>query len=110
MREKLPPPNPKPHHALWWLCAVMTARAKNVPKLRLLAAVAMANPAASLAINQVWVVMAKQAVMVDVMVLAKALRHVAHVWGMSLFVRSVMPWNQPKTLCAAWLHTPMAKC
>ena len=103
-------PNPKPHHAPSWRCAVMTAQAKNAPKLRLLAAVAMANPVASLATSQALAVMANQAAMVDVTVVAKALRHVAHVWVMPLSVRNVTRWNLHKMPCVAWLHKPMAKC
>ena len=108
--QKLPLPNPKLHLAPSWRCAVMTAQAKNAPKLRLLAAVAMANPVASLATSQALAVMANQAAMVDVTVVAKALRHVAHVWVMPLSVRNVMRWNLHKMPCVAWLHKPMAKC
>jgi hypothetical protein len=88
----------------------MTARAKNVPKWHLLAAVAMANPVASLAISQALAVTPNQAAMADVMVAAKALRHVVHVWVMSLSVRNVMRWSLHKMPCVAWLHKRTAKC
>ncbi len=107
---KLPRSNPKPHPALWWPCAVMTDQAKNVPKLPLQAAAAMASPAASLATSQVLVVMANQAEMVVVTAAVKALHRVAHVWAMRLSVHNVMLWSQPKMPCVAWLHKPMAKC
>jgi len=108
--QKLPPSNPKPHLAPSWRCAVMTVRVKNVPKLRLLAAGEMASPVASLATSQALAVMANQAAMVDVTVVAKALRHVAHVWVMRLSVRNVTRWNLHKMHCAAWLHKPTVRC
>jgi hypothetical protein len=70
----------------------------------------MANPVASLATSQALAVMANQAAMVDVTVVAKALRHVAHVWVMPLSVHNVTRWNLHKMPCVAWLHKPMAKC
>jgi hypothetical protein len=108
--QKLHLSNLKLHLAQLWRCEVMTAQAKNAPKLRLRAVVAMASPAASLATSQALAVMANQAAMVDVTVVAKALRHVAHVWVMRLSAPSVMLWNLHKMPCAAWLHKPMAKC
>ena len=88
----------------------MTAQAKNAPKPRLLAEVEMANPAVSLAINQALAVMASLAARVVVMVAAKALRRVAHVWVMRLSVHNVMRWSRLKMHCVAWPHTPTAKC
>ena len=38
--HRLRPPRLSNRHALWWLCAVMTDRAKNAPSWRLPAAVA----------------------------------------------------------------------
>jgi sRNA-binding protein len=105
-RLKLPPSNPKLHRAQSWLCAVMTAQAKNAPKPHLLAVAAMA----SLAISQALVVTANQAAMAGVKVVAKALRRVAHVWGMQLFARNALLWNQLKTRCVVWPHKHMAKC
>ena len=98
--------NPKPRHAPWLLCAVMTVLAKSAPRLRLQVVVAMENLAASLATSQALDVMANQ----GVTVVAKALRHVAHVWVMRPSVPNAMRWSQPKTLCVVWLHKPMAKC
>ena len=108
--QKLHLSNLKLHHAPLWRCAVMTVQAKNAPKPHLQVVVAMANPVASLATSQALAVMANQAAMVDVTVVAKALRHVAHVWVMRLSAPSVMLWNLHKMPCAAWLHKPMAKC
>jgi hypothetical protein len=105
-QPKLPLSNPKLHLARWWLCAAMTAQAKNAPKRRLLVAAAMASQAASLAISQALAVTANQAAMAGV----KALRLVALVWVTPLSVRNVMLWNQRKMHCVAWLHKPMAKC
>jgi hypothetical protein len=109
-QPKLRLSNPKLHLALWSLCAVMTAQAKNVPKLHPLVAAAMARQAASLATSQVLVVMANQVAMVVVTAAVKALRLVAHVWVMLLSVRNVMLWNQRKMHCVAWLHKPTVKC
>ena len=103
-------PNLKLHLAPLWRCAVMIAPDKNVSKPRLQLVVAMANPVASLATSQALAVMANQAAMVDVTVVAKALRHVAHVWVMRLSVRNVTRWSLHKMPCVAWLHKPMAKC
>ena len=88
----------------------MTALVKSVPKWHLQVAVAMASPAASLVTSQVLAVMANQAAMADVTVVAKALHRVAHVWVMQLSVPSAMPWSRRKTRCAAWLRKRMAKC
>lgn len=109
---KLSPSNPKPHHALLWRCAATTDLAKNAPSPRLLAVVAMASPAASLATNQALDVTVSQAAMAveTVLVTAKALLRVAHVWAMRLSAPNVLPWNQPKMRCAAWLPMPMARC
>jgi hypothetical protein len=104
--QKLPLSNPKPHHALWSLCAAMTALVKSVPKLHPQVAAAMASRAASLVTSQALVVMANLAAMV----VARALRRAARVWAMPLSVRNVMLWNQPKTLCVVWLRKPTVKC
>ena len=104
--QKLPPLSPKLHHAPLWRCAVMTAQVKNVPKLCLLAAVVMASLAASLVTSQALAVMANQAATA----VAKALRHVAHVWVMPLSVRNVTRWSLHKMPCVAWLHKRTAKC
>ena len=108
--QKLPPSNPKLHHAPSWPCAVMTAQVKNARKLRLLAEVAMASPVASLATSQALAAMANQAEMVDVTVAVKALHHVAHVWVMRLSVPNAMLWNLRKMPCVVWPHKRTAKC
>jgi len=100
--EAPPLPNLKPHHALWWPCAVMTARAKNAPKPHLRVVVAMASPAVNLATSQA---LAETANLV-----AKALRRVAHVWGMRHSVPSAMRWNRRKMRCAAWPRKRTVKC
>ena len=96
----MPPSNPKLHPALWLQCAVMTALDRNAPKLRPQAVVAMASPAASLAISQHLAVTANLAVMAhamaDVMVVARALRRAVHDWVMQLSVPNALLWNQPK--------------
>ena len=106
----LPPSNPKPHHVLWWLCAVMTAQAKNAPKPRPQVVVEMASPAASLAISQALAVTANPAAMADATVVAKGLHRGAHVWVMRLSVRNALLWNQPKMRCVDWPRKPTAKC
>jgi hypothetical protein len=108
--QKLHPSNPKPHHAPWWLCAVMTAQARSVPKWHLQVAVAMASLVASLVTSQALAVTANPAAMADVTVVARALRRAVHDWVTPLSVRNVMLWNQPKTRCVAWPHKPTAKC
>jgi hypothetical protein len=107
---KLPQSNPKLHHAQSWLCAVMTAQAKSVPKPPPLAVVAMASPAASLVTSQALAVTASQAAMVDVMVAAKALHRAAHVWVMQLSVLNALLWSLPKMPCVVWLHKRTARC
>jgi hypothetical protein len=43
------------------------------------------------------------------MVVARALRRAVHDWVMPLSVLNALLWNQPKTRCVAWLHTPTEK-
>ena len=88
----------------------MTAQAKSAPRWHLLAAVAMASPAASLATSQALAVMANLAAMAGVTLAVKASHRVDLVWAMLLSVRSVMPWNRHKMHCVVWQHKPMAKC
>ena len=79
----------------------MTVQAKNVPKLHPLAVVAMASQALAVTANQ--------AAMADVMVAARALHRVAHVWVMQLSAPNALLWNLHKMPCVAWLRKPTAK-
>jgi hypothetical protein len=88
----------------------MTDLAKNVPKLHPLAVVAMASPAASLATSQALAVTANQAAMADVMVAARALHRVAHVWVMQLSAPNALLWSLHKMPCVVWLHKRTARC
>jgi hypothetical protein len=111
-RQKLKPPpsSPKPHLALWSPFEAMTAQAKNARRQHLQAVAAMASLVASLATSLALAVMANQAAMADVTVVAKALRRAVHVWVMLLSAPNASLWNRPKMRCVVWPHKPMVRC